>query len=345
MGNVMRRRSAADSSSSDLSTRRDRQQDGPPKKPTKTPKWTNFRIRKCVEAGVLAPHIKGFEEDPDNTMAECSICFLYFQQLNATECCEQIICTDCLIQVKPSPAKPSPCPFCTKSDVRFRFSEETVALAKASTSRHGSDVDDRQVKEMMEKLANAAKSPPSTFGNMDDYMKRQRKLSEEGSRRLKLLPRTSPQSSSLFRNGPDADVRMRENLIQLLLSSSTTTPERSGTPSSRSTGGGGSGMLAALFGGGEVARSRGSEREERLARTEEMLLLRALQLSLEEAQEREASKGRCDSREGVDGEESEHEAIERVKRLSLREDARSEGADNGGVARSVAAPPTSDETG
>jgi len=45
---------------------------------------------------------------------ECPICFQFYPSVNRTECCSQLICTECYLQVK-NPKHDSPCPFCCKS--------------------------------------------------------------------------------------------------------------------------------------------------------------------------------------------------------------------------------------
>lgn len=271
-----------------------------------------------VAKGTLAPHEEGADEEEEEH-AECAICFLFFKEINTTACCSQTICTDCFLQIKPGPQSEIPCPFCTKPRVRVCFSPETLKIAVNAQRLHGRDIDESSIRMMKDRLGDIASSPPSMFANVKDYEDRQAALAKEAMERFKLLPKDAD-DPRLFGGADD----MRSNLMRLIMASMAEQGNRARVPPGEGSDGR-RGMLASLFGvSGPPERERdGSAIMERAARTEELLVLRAMQLSLEEAREREASKGRCDSELGLEDsdaeEENDDDVMERVKRLSLRE--------------------------
>jgi len=232
--------------------------------------------------------------------------------------------------------------------MKIEYSQDQ--MKRNDVKKHGKDIDEKNVRLMMGRLSDVAKSPPAMFASMESYEKKQKALAEEARERFKHLPKDGHPS---FLGGNSEADDIRNNLMRLFMSSmdGQRTESRAGERS----------MLASLFG------ARPSERvSDRLARTEEMLVLRAMQLSLEEAREREreSSKGRCDSELGIEDSDDEDAAtIEAVKRMSLREaeasasntsgisseDARIAKSDRvrrehdeNSTAESVAAPPMSD---
>jgi hypothetical protein len=84
-------------------------------------KWEQSKIEQCIYESKFAPICPGLEdESPKRT--ECPICFLFFPQfaLNATCCCDNKVCTECLLQIL-SPTTPSTCPFCNNQKLNFKL--------------------------------------------------------------------------------------------------------------------------------------------------------------------------------------------------------------------------------
>lgn len=65
--------------------------------------WDDKVIRKLIGDGRLSARVRGVEDESDSKHAvvECPICFLYYQNVNATDCCSAYICSECFLQLKP----------------------------------------------------------------------------------------------------------------------------------------------------------------------------------------------------------------------------------------------------
>jgi len=78
--------------------------------------WDDKAIRKLVGEGTLAPRLKGVDRRSDIKgdcdAVECPICFLFFDAFNRSACCNQPICTECYLQIRPQNT-PVACPFCS----------------------------------------------------------------------------------------------------------------------------------------------------------------------------------------------------------------------------------------
>ncbi|KAI8344802.1 hypothetical protein BC941DRAFT_409646 [Chlamydoabsidia padenii] len=101
-----------------------------------TPDYDKKVVRKLITSRKLAPFYKGLDEvdavsgktpttssTPKNNNSllyadavECPICFLYYpSNINYSKCCDQPICTECVVQLKRTdPAIPTCCPFCVQ---------------------------------------------------------------------------------------------------------------------------------------------------------------------------------------------------------------------------------------
>jgi hypothetical protein len=77
-----------------------------------TYKWTQEEMTAGISDGRVVPFKPG-REDPDGSYREwCPICYLYYQKLNATQCCQQGICTECVFANIEPDFERSSCPFC-----------------------------------------------------------------------------------------------------------------------------------------------------------------------------------------------------------------------------------------
>ena len=94
------------------------------------------KLRNLILAGKLAPCYPGKEaeeEDGEGERAscdgtserldECPICMLNYPALNRSACCRQGICTECFLQVKPTPGsgEAARCPFCNSVGYSVQF--------------------------------------------------------------------------------------------------------------------------------------------------------------------------------------------------------------------------------
>jgi hypothetical protein len=168
--------------------------------------------------------------------------------------------------------------------------------------------EERLVKDMKSMLENVASSPTATFAGMEKYEKCQKEMMKEADERSAKI-----QSAVIPPQQRDRADEIRDSIVRLLM-----TPPSSGSNMSNSNGGS---ALSRMFGAPTPTRRITAAD---LARTEELLLLRALHMSLEESRSKEkrekedldaaiaasspapktdddsevASKGRCES--GVD---------------------------------------------
>jgi hypothetical protein len=79
--------------------------------------WEDRTIRKLIGDGKIAARLTGSEYPTiaNATDQECPICFLYYTEVNVTQCCNAHLCTECYLQVRPQKEKQPSCPFCNSS--------------------------------------------------------------------------------------------------------------------------------------------------------------------------------------------------------------------------------------
>ena len=298
------------------STQQQQQQQRQVPKPVVDP-WSPFRLKGHVSRGEIAAHVEGSEEPSDKRDTECMICYLFFEtsELNVTTCCKHLLCTDCFMQMKPEGYNQKiPCPYCTRDVYGVRVFDASGSSSPSSKSKKISPLkgydkeEERLVKDMKSMLENVASSPPATFAGMEKYEKCQKEMMKEADERSAKI-----QSSVIPPQQRDRADEIRDSIVRLLM-----TPPSSGSNMSNSNGGS---ALSRMFGAPTPTRRITAAD---LARTEELLLLRALHMSLEESRSKEkrekeeldaaiaasssapktddvsevASKGRCES--GVD---------------------------------------------
>jgi len=119
--------------------------------------WDEKIIRKLIGDGRLAARVRGNDERDQSNEVECPICFLYYNQVNVTECCSAFCCTECFLQLKPLDGKKNSsdtssttssnkggsgkcntkvaqaecdCPFCNAPRVAVRMSTNQANLSK-----------------------------------------------------------------------------------------------------------------------------------------------------------------------------------------------------------------------
>lgn len=74
--------------------------------------WDERYVQKLLVEGKVAARGVGAVDPTSRHRHECPICFLYVSNVNATTCCQQPICTECYLQIRPPRSGNVPCPFC-----------------------------------------------------------------------------------------------------------------------------------------------------------------------------------------------------------------------------------------
>eukprot|EP00871_Galdieria_phlegrea_P002637 jgi/Galph1/3374/GphlegSOOS_G2028.1 len=83
-------------------------------------KWTETKVNELVDAKLLAPRMTGTDEPVGEYLDECPICFAYFPLLNATICCNKLLCTNCFLRIQRNSKRKS-CPFCNQLNLEVTF--------------------------------------------------------------------------------------------------------------------------------------------------------------------------------------------------------------------------------
>eukprot|EP01113_Clastostelium_recurvatum_P031056 TRINITY_DN3839_c0_g1_i5.p1 TRINITY_DN3839_c0_g1~~TRINITY_DN3839_c0_g1_i5.p1 ORF type:complete len:348 (+),score=75.93 TRINITY_DN3839_c0_g1_i5:61-1104(+) len=85
--------------------------------------WDQKTVKRLIMEKRLAPIFVGAEEQVDDQLEECPICFLYYPGgLNRSKCCHKGMCTECFLQVKrPSSSAGVTCPFCNHGSFVVEF--------------------------------------------------------------------------------------------------------------------------------------------------------------------------------------------------------------------------------
>ena len=165
--------------------------------PEGTPNWKGAVIAKCIYSGKMAPRFPGVEDESGTVKCECPICFLYYPDhaMNATSCCKQEVCTECVLQVL-KPSEPATCPFCNKNGLKFVVKVAAVEQPERfglSAEQYGRYVQD--VRRLKEK-GKAAANSESSQANLVTATKKERAEHEEYcaqlNRAAELERQTSP---------------------------------------------------------------------------------------------------------------------------------------------------------
>jgi len=85
--------------------------------------WEPKTLKRLILAKKLSAFYPGKEEnDPNEQLEECPICFLFYPGgLNRSLCCKKGVCTECFLQIK-KPSIQAICPFCNTSPYSVIFS-------------------------------------------------------------------------------------------------------------------------------------------------------------------------------------------------------------------------------
>jgi hypothetical protein len=149
-------------------------------------------IRKLVGDGRLAARVPGEDERLQSNAVECPICFLYYNQINLTDCCSAFCCTECFLQLKPPDGKkngsdtsssPSSkkgssnkvaqagcdCPFCNAPRVMVKMSSNQANLSKiAEREEEEQRIIEAKIRASLEVKDNISKDGISPLVAPDD---------------------------------------------------------------------------------------------------------------------------------------------------------------------------------
>ncbi|KAJ0410635.1 hypothetical protein ATCC90586_009116 [Pythium insidiosum] len=88
--------------------------------------WDVRTARRLILDKRLAPRIPGREAKESCFTQECPICFMYYPgNLNQAACCNNAICTECYLQLRP-PKLSVCCPFCNRNDFAVKYAAPAV---------------------------------------------------------------------------------------------------------------------------------------------------------------------------------------------------------------------------
>lgn len=94
--------------------------------------WDEACVQRLLVEGKIAPRGVGSVEPGKGCGIECPICFFYYGVVNCSTCCHQPICTDCYLRVRPPRRGAAACPFCGKDGFAALASrDETKEVATA----------------------------------------------------------------------------------------------------------------------------------------------------------------------------------------------------------------------
>lgn len=86
--------------------------------------WDERVVRKHILDGKLAPRVQGSDSKDHPGFEECPICFMFYSRVNRSTCCNQAVCTECFLQIRP-PRKLVDCPFCNTSGFQAKYKGDT----------------------------------------------------------------------------------------------------------------------------------------------------------------------------------------------------------------------------
>eukprot|EP00590_Aulacoseira_subarctica_P002892 CAMPEP_0172415074 /NCGR_PEP_ID=MMETSP1064-20121228/1602_1 /TAXON_ID=202472 /ORGANISM="Aulacoseira subarctica , Strain CCAP 1002/5" /LENGTH=440 /DNA_ID=CAMNT_0013151971 /DNA_START=82 /DNA_END=1404 /DNA_ORIENTATION=+ len=140
--------------------------------------WDDRVVRRLIGDGKLAARMRGTETREKKTEVECPICFLYYEQVNSTQCCKAFICTECFLQFNPSPSKKHSsssshnpntncdCPFCNAPQLLVQVSaRDRNMLKNAEREEEEQKIAEARIRrEFEEKQKSIADGISSEFG-------------------------------------------------------------------------------------------------------------------------------------------------------------------------------------
>ena len=240
-----------------------------------------------VDVAQLAPTKPISVDDFDS---ECPICFLNYTGLNSISCCKGKICTQCYLDLKSSKGKKLTCPYCSTSKYTVTYTENTTSIEtnpankKSKSSKENLIQSEYQSPPTPAYITPVKNTPPIVFASISD---RQSIEKEVRGQRVSTVT-TSPLIQST--RSRFASFHSNENSPTNRRSSSN-----AATPQSASA------MRAAHFeeilhsllmgvpappyppgiGGGQHLPHNQTDAD----RLEELMILQAIELSLQEAQQ------------------------------------------------------------
>ena len=73
--------------------------------------------------GKIAARLRGTELRTSPSDTECPICFLHYQEVNVTNCCQANLCSECYLQVRPQRDPLTACPFCNSVKLQIQVAQ------------------------------------------------------------------------------------------------------------------------------------------------------------------------------------------------------------------------------
>jgi len=166
--------------------------------------WDEKAIRRLIGDGRIAARLKGNETRKNIGDQECPICFLYYPQINVTQCCKANVCTECFLQVKPQ-KETHICPFCNCSKMYVTIAKRLGAEEIEEREMKEQKVIEAKIKARVQgeedTSSSAVKTEDGEFGSC---------LHDDTIRRAK--SRTLSESENEEKAGPVDDVQMLRKL-------------------------------------------------------------------------------------------------------------------------------------
>ena len=120
--------------------------------------WEDRAVRKLIADGKIAARLKGFEYR-SNSQQECPICFLYYDEVNITTCCNANICSECFLQVRPQKEKQPSCPFCSAQKFTVAVAPKPSEMEIATQQKEEQKVIEARIRAEQKDANNTDDSP------------------------------------------------------------------------------------------------------------------------------------------------------------------------------------------
>ncbi|KAI3947537.1 hypothetical protein MKW92_009776 [Papaver armeniacum] len=130
-----------------------------PQRLIRQPSYVDYKkLRKLILNEKLAPCFDGIEDisDDSDDLEECPICFFFYPSLNRSRCCMKGICTECFLQMKPSPVTQlTQCPFCKCSSYTVEYRGARTKEEKCIEQAEEQKVMEAKIRMQSEELQNS----------------------------------------------------------------------------------------------------------------------------------------------------------------------------------------------
>ncbi|KAI3996585.1 hypothetical protein MKX01_009417 [Papaver californicum] len=130
-----------------------------PQRLIRQPSYVDYKkLRKLILNEKLAPCFDGVEDisDDSDDLEECPICFFFYPSLNRSRCCMKGICTECFLQMKPSPfTQLTQCPFCKCSRYTVEYRGARTKEEKCIEQAEEQKVMEAKIRMRSEELQNS----------------------------------------------------------------------------------------------------------------------------------------------------------------------------------------------